>query len=538
MGSASVSASASSSETAAVGDGRGSLPYGGSTGLVTNSPGRRAEIPAQQGSASEGLRIADVTLDLSEDGRTAVIELTAHAPVSDASIRVGSHRGGVSAHIGTAPLGDLQAGQSVQRSMELPEFAEGDTGILAQVFTGPDGADSQFIAVRNGSHGIVTAISFEGLAEAELQQKLKLGLLSEDEFQAEALKLHAVPAADPSSIKVAPLPDENQSLTAAADQVTISGTVTYLDRNGIKRPVRNARLELVSTSGLPGHEIGRTSGTGTFNATVVDFRAGEYMLKVVTDNEVGVIHTGNDSNPYYVASGPYRWSPGNAYSSVNVDIANNTDTGRSFALLDALRTVGAHYQSIRRSDWQSKLLVIYPATGSRMSGGVIYTGGSSLICSSGGDHCNEDAFDWTVLAHEAGHVVADEEASSPAPEEATVSVTTPGRAAGRNKTPSASPGAKAGLRSTGCRRCRRRECRRASRITPRRFTTTARSRPRTRRRSCSSTTSRRRTRPAAPAPSPARRPVRTANWPFNECCGTSTTPKSMPTPERRPPGGR
>ncbi|GIH74590.1 hypothetical protein Plo01_10190 [Planobispora longispora] len=140
----------------------------------------------------------------------------------------------------------------------------------------------------------------------------------------------------------------------------------------------------------------------------MDFRAGEYMLKVVTDNEVGVIHTGNDSNPYYVASGPYRWSPGNAYSSVNVDIANNTDTGRSFALLDALRTVGAHYQSIRRSDWQSKLLVIYPATGSRMSGGVIYTGGSSLICSSGGDHCNEDAFDWTVLAHEAGHVVADE----------------------------------------------------------------------------------------------------------------------------------
>ncbi|MEU7004642.1 GDSL-type esterase/lipase family protein [Nonomuraea sp. NPDC046570] len=359
---------------------------------------------AEEEGTSEGLSVADVTLELSEDGRIATVEVTPQTAVPDASIRLDFYRNGATTHVDTVPLGDLEIGQSVQRSIELPEISEGDTGILAQVFTGSTGADSQFTAVRNGPHGVVTAISFEGLAEAELRRARKLGRLSEDEFRAEVLELHSVPGTDPAAIQVTPLPDANHPSTAAADQVTVSGTITYHDRNGAKRPVRNALLEIVSSTGLLRYELGRTSATGTFNATVANFMAGDYRIKIITDNEVGIIHQGSVNDPYYVASGPYTWSPGNAYSGVNTDIANTTDTGRSFALLDALRTVGAHYQAIRRSDWQSKLLVTYPGTKSEAGGGVISIAGSSLICP--GARCDEDAFDWTILAHESGHVVA------------------------------------------------------------------------------------------------------------------------------------
>ncbi|MFF5209177.1 DUF5005 domain-containing protein [Streptosporangium sp. NPDC000396] len=372
-----------------------------------------ANTSAAKAATFEGLQVADIAIALSQDGRTVTVSVTATAPVPNASIRVTFYHGGQASSLGTLSLGQLADKQSVQRSLALPSPPAGDSGIVAQVFRGSEAADSRFMAVRSGTHGIVTAGSFDALAEAELQRERELGRLSEGEFRTRVLKLHEVPSSGPSTIKVTPR-DGGKEPSAAAAGVTISGKITYHDFSNTQRGVRNALLELVQANGPLVLSLGRTTDAGDFNATIADFSAGDYKLKITADNGAGLIEWAS-LRPYYVTSGSYRWSPGNAYSGVDVDIVNNNDVGRAFALLDALRTASAYYQRIRQASWKPQLRVDYPATGSRSSDGRISISGSSVICPDTGTNCNEDAFDWTVLAHESGHVVANEGgfASSP-----------------------------------------------------------------------------------------------------------------------------
>ncbi|MFI7135142.1 hypothetical protein ACIBQ1_56470 [Nonomuraea sp. NPDC050153] len=381
---------------------------GGSAALAA-----RAARVSGPGRASDSGRVppgephlADLTLELSEEGRAVTVGVTPLGAIPDASVRVQAYRDGRADTLGTLSLGRLAAGQSVRRSVRLPSVPEGDSAILVRLHAGSRQADPGFLAVRRGPYGVVAARSFEALPEAELRRGRDLGRLPEQEFRTRQLALHAVPGADPSAVTVTPFTGERLR-TAAAD-VTISGRITYRDLSNTQRPVRNALLKVIRTDGTVEYELGRTSDAGNFSGTISGFTAGSHLLKIVADNAVGLVHPG-DLTPYYVASGPYTWTPGNSYANVNYDIATRTtDTGRAFALLDALRTVGNHYQGIRRSGWKTRLAVAYPGAKSQSGLGLIEMRGSSVICEPGPTYCNEDAFDWTVLAHEAGHVVASE----------------------------------------------------------------------------------------------------------------------------------
>ncbi|MEV4576638.1 DUF5005 domain-containing protein [Nonomuraea jabiensis] len=362
----------------------------------------------------ESLHLADLAIDVGQDGRTVTVKVTALVPVPAASLLVSAVKDDQATELGAPGLGNLAKGTSAERKVELASRVQGDLGIVAVLSSRGQAADSAYLAVRGGDYGVVTAAGLQALPEAELLRARELGRLTEEEYRAKALPLHTAPGFDPDAIKVEPLAPANRSAAAAAG-VTISGRITYRDLWYVQRGVRNALLELVQTDGPQTFELGRTTDSGDFTGTIGEFPAGQYVLKVSTDNQVGTIDWGT-LRPYYINSGTHTWSPGNAYSGVNIDITANDDTRRAFALLDALRTVGLYYQKIRRSTWHDQLRVRYPASGSQSYNGLIEMAGSSVVCSTNPTvYCEEDAFDWTVLAHESGHVVAAEGgfASSP-----------------------------------------------------------------------------------------------------------------------------
>jgi lysophospholipase L1-like esterase len=196
-----------------------------------------------------------------------------------------------------------------------------------------------------------------------------------------------------------------QVRVAAAADTTVTGTVTYQDRNSTTRPVRSGKVDLVNTAGDV-YATARTNAAGSFTLTALGGVTGSFRVIASSDNPYGAINRADPGPPYTVYSVTRNLQPGTTWSGVGFALTRDSLDGRAFALLDAMYTVGGFYQQIRQSSWPSRLTVRYPS-GSDLSytnGFLIQIAGGDTTC--GSTWCYEDAFNWDVLAHEVGHVVA------------------------------------------------------------------------------------------------------------------------------------
>lgn len=166
-------------------------------------------------------------------------------------------------------------------------------------------------------------------------------------------------------------------------------------------------MSLVSNTGST-YASGRTDGTGNFTLVTTGLLATTSVaVKVTADNPAGFVWT-RSSAPFYTMSGYRSLSPGATWTGVAIALTTATETNGAFALLDAVRTAGGYYQRIRSADWDVRIGVRYPSGSvssfADRSTHVIDISGGETMC--GTAWCPEDAFDWDVLAHETGHVVA------------------------------------------------------------------------------------------------------------------------------------
>jgi lysophospholipase L1-like esterase len=164
---------------------------------------------------------------------------------------------------------------------------------------------------------------------------------------------------------------------------------------------------MVSSTGAT-YATARTDSSGSFTLTTTGLTGATSIgVRLTADNPAGAVSTPTGA-AYYVTSTFASLSPGGTRTGVALTLATGSETTNAFALLDAVRTAGAYYQRIRDTAWDARLGVRYPSgsdvTSMNKTTHLITVSGGQTQC--GTRPCFEDAYDWDVLAHEVGHVVA------------------------------------------------------------------------------------------------------------------------------------
>jgi len=284
---------------------------------------------------------------------------------------------------------------------------DGDVGVVAAVLAGQRILGSRFVAVRRHGGQVLSAGSLAQLEDAALAADRRSGRLSQAAYARRAAQAHRAPGAAGTVAAAA---------VAAETTLVVSGTASYRDRGGNVRPVRSGTVELVALDGVV-HITGATRDDGSFTLSTSEvFGSMTVSVRISTRSAYGVVWQRFGS--YWTAySASQTVTSGSTWSGVSIVLDRDTETNRGFAVLDELRTLGAYYQSIRDSGWDARLGAVYPS-GSINSFAEpdtheINISGGETMCtyrrSDGSqylDWCPEDAYDWDVVAHESGHVVA------------------------------------------------------------------------------------------------------------------------------------
>lgn len=379
-------------------------------GTAVATPARQAPAQARSGAGSgapvEESHFADMTLGLRPDGRVLSVRLKAAVPITRGSLQFVIIAGGQARSTRPVALGTMKAGHVATESIPVTLPKTGRMVLGARLSAVGGAPQAQYFVAESRDGGYVTAGSTAELADAGLARDLATGHITRAQFTRAYHRLHEAPGFTRSTLRIRrpPRPASPQASTDA----TITGTITYQDVNGTPYPVRNAWIGITANSSTTTVVSGRTNSDGTYSLTFLpaDCNLGvAYELVLKTDDGVGTI-TDTSGNEHVAYSQSYFTPcPGQSVSGVNVAFANNNETGKSFALLDALDTVGSYYTSIRQSGWPGGLAVDYPWSGQGQvtSGNQISVAGADAQC--GGTACPEQAFDWDALAHESGHVV-------------------------------------------------------------------------------------------------------------------------------------
>lgn len=313
-----------------------------------------------------------------------------------------------------ASLPALSAGERAVRTLAVGEPLVGDVGLSPAVEVGGQTTGSDFIAVRGTSGRVVTAATLDTLDEAELNADYKAGRVSEREFHTRTIELDAVPGSEKSTVLDDP--------SLAAGTVAVSGTARYpyLDSTSPddQLAARGARVQLRNTETGelgPGSRVGNN---GSFSITGSIPRDGdEWAVELTADAGVAVVYDPSRSGYHTITSTATRvLNSGSSWTGVDLNAKVATDEGRAFAILDAAKTVGDFYTPRRRDGWTSTFEFSYPQESSatdKWTNLISIEGGIALHC--GGEECEEDAFDWDVVAHETGHVVANEAGMNESP---------------------------------------------------------------------------------------------------------------------------
>jgi hypothetical protein len=354
----------------------------------------------------EEAHFAEIDLKLSPDGRTLTAAVKADARIADGLVRFTTIVHGKATSALPVTLGTLKTGQSADKSVTIsPPSAREVLGV--SLSSAEWGTQAQYVFAEPRDGGYVTAISSDGLAGTAIARDLARGRISRAQYSNAYHRLHSFKGFTRATLKSARTPRaERNASSQAATGATVTGTITYQDKNGDPYPVRNAWIGITSNQSTATVVNGRTNSDGTYSLTFqpADCSLGvAYEIVLQTDDGVGKVVDGNGKEYAGFSQSYFTPCAGQALSGVNVAITKSSDTGKAFALLDAVDTVGTYYSSIRQSGWTGDLVVHYPYQSEYTTADQIYVPGSSASC--GSTSCPEEAFDWDALAHESGHVV-------------------------------------------------------------------------------------------------------------------------------------
>lgn len=357
-----------------------------------------APAPTPTASARSG-RSAEVTVTLAGTGVS--VRVAPLVAVPDAELRVTISTGDVVLDVRRQSLTDLRAGVPVTAVVPLPALPAADTGVSVTLLADGTEVGGDFVAVRRVAGEPVTAPTLAQLPEAVLAADLKAGRIGATAYRAAVDRAHLAPGYDAARTRVLP------PAAGSAATTTVSGRATYTFRDGSVRAVREGQLTLVDTAGTT-YVSGRTDSAGYFSLATTGLDApASVAVRLTADNPAGSVRTAS-STPFTTMSGYRTLSAGQSWTGVAVALTTFTETNNAFAVLDAVRTAGGYYQRIRSADWDAKIGVIYPSGDDRSFADrvthLIRISGGETRCGTG--WCTEDAFDWDVLAHETGHVVA------------------------------------------------------------------------------------------------------------------------------------
>lgn len=384
--------------------------------LATFAPLRSGAQPAPQSPRSDSSApkdeptaegtAADVSVALDASGRQVQVAVTAVEAMSASDLTLYRYQGATDSQ-GSTPskvtLPALSAGQRAVRTLPVGQQLVGDTGLSAAVAVGDRMMGSGFVAVRPTGGRVVSAATMGGLDEAELEADRDAGRLTAREFHRDLAELHVVPGSESSKVT------KSQRL-AADGEVTVTGRATYVFRDTSVHPTRGAKVQLKSCMYDHHGPWARVSDNGDYTITgVLPSYAGDcWRVELIADAEVVEVHEeglsgGPAAGLHFASTASRGLEPGDVWTDADFELERDTDLGHAFAILDAGRTVGAFYEE----QWDSRLVVTYPSDKSQTSSTnhiISIEGGIDRYCGSG--RCEEDAFDWEVLAHEAGHVVS------------------------------------------------------------------------------------------------------------------------------------
>lgn len=369
----------------------GLAPLGGAAQAAPKEPVKQAG--AGPGQVDHGRSVAIDLRVINPAGRLQV-DVRALVAVEPVALRVVVSRGDAVISTRSTDLGALRQEQTIHREVELGTLPAEDIGLSVSVVRDGDSIGNAFRAVRVVNGSAVTADSLAQLKTAAIDADFRAGRISERQFKEKS-----------RSANLAAGSSEGKLVETSAAASTVSGRVTYRDSDNTVRPVRGGTVNLGQTNGsLSGQ--GRTDDNGYYTVTSSSLMAGSYYVQAVTSNYSSRVANrgGVEYNAY---STTFTMNPGDTRTGVAIDLDQASEVGRAFALLDAGRTVGDYYRRIRDPQWSFQLIpIIYPSGDHRsyFDGSWIYIRGGDTRC--GTQWCPEDAFDWDVLAHESGHLVA------------------------------------------------------------------------------------------------------------------------------------
>lgn len=359
--------------------------------------------PGTGAAGAEGGRLADLTATVSRDGRALRIRIAPLVDVPAGAVEVTVSAGEKVTGSRQQPVTGLRADRPVEVEVPLPDLPAGDGGVSVGLVVAGSRAGGDFVAVRRDRAGnLVSAGTLAQLPEAVLDADLRSGRITAASHRAAVAQLHLAPGYDVEDTTVSPPANR-----AAAATTRVSGQATYTYPGAGTRYLREASVALVSSTGST-YARSKTDAYGVFSLTTTTLPGPTSLaVQVTTENPAGVVRT--RSGVLYSAMSGYRsLSPGQSWDTVAVALTTASETTNAFALLDALRSAGGYYQRIRATGWDPGIVVTYPsATNTSFTSRtthVIQISGGETRC--GEYWCPEDAYDWDVLAHETGHVVA------------------------------------------------------------------------------------------------------------------------------------
>lgn len=372
---------------------------------VSSDSPKRSKTPAPSAElVATGEPRSDVALTVDPGGTAVRVSVDAQTPSNAATLALAVYSpGDPGARDGAAEtvhVPALGSGDRVARTMQLDTPIVGDTG-LAVTMTDPNGeVGRQFLAVRPTADGtLVSAPSMAALDDAESAAALQAGDLTAEQYASEVADAHTVAGSEGSTVTPA---------AAAAGNATVTGRVRYTYTDGSLHAARGALVRLETQVGVVA-AAGRVNDDGSYALTgPVSDIDGEYFVRVYSDVSSARVWSGSSTDTFFANTVARRLRPGDLWAGADLELGGTSETAKAFAIADAARTVGDYYQSKRRADWDSRLTIRYPSgtdgSFARSSEHVIYIGGGETRC--GSNWCPEDAFDWDVVAHESGHIVA------------------------------------------------------------------------------------------------------------------------------------
>lgn len=204
-------------------------------------------------------------------------------------------------------------------------------------------------------------------------------------------------------------PPSASAAAGAAATTTVTGTISYLDRNGTKHPARVIAVQVVDQVSASSSAVLQTVTTDTaghYTATVPTTRADGTPTEVVVDafsaytltGSVGYSVHADGASPYMIPPLPAAAATGTAMT-INLTANNTTASGDAFAVADALDSAMEYTARVNHGALFPLVNYYFPAPP-----GDTFLDPTRVNTV---DLAQSDAFDWDVILHEYGHYLAE-----------------------------------------------------------------------------------------------------------------------------------